>query len=172
MSKQKRLLQAAVRVFQIARRGSTVATPLEKSTNTANRLIYRKCGIPNAVQLGHTSTDQPSAGGSMDRPQLKASAVWPGHYTVSQALAKLPCRGNIVEICSPGRLCADVAAQLALTEARSGSVLWLAVGASAAEGPGSSPCLPKVPVRQPASPYPYPSSRTTHPLLFYKPPYP
>ncbi len=45
----------------------------------------------------------------------------------------LRCRPvSLLQVCSPGQICRDVAAQMALAEARNGSVLWMALGSHAA----------------------------------------
>ncbi|GLC35991.1 hypothetical protein PLESTB_000526800 [Pleodorina starrii] len=128
MARQRRLLQIARRMLPLTGKGIASPTEWEKKKDQINRLIYRKHGIPNAVQLGHTSTAQASLG-YKERVNIGIPMAWPGLPALTPVGAS---RGGIIEVCSPGQLCRDVAAQMALAEARSGSVLWMAVGPHAA----------------------------------------
>ncbi|GLI68770.1 hypothetical protein VaNZ11_013261 [Volvox africanus] len=127
MARQRRLIQIARRMMPLTGKGHALSTDWEKRREQANKLIYRKHGIPNAVQLGHTLATHTSLSGK-DRVRPGSQMTWPGLPANSPAGV---CRGGIIEVCSPGQLCRDVAAQMALAEARTGSVLWMAVGPQA-----------------------------------------
>ncbi|GIL43466.1 hypothetical protein Vafri_950 [Volvox africanus] len=127
MARQRRLIQIARRLMPLTGKGHASSTDWEKRREQANKLMYRKHGIPNAVQLGHTLAAHTSLSGR-DRVRLGSQMAWPGLPALSPAGV---CRGGIIEVCSPGQLCRDVAAQMAFAEARTGSVLWMAVGAQA-----------------------------------------
>ncbi|GIL99017.1 hypothetical protein Vretimale_4268 [Volvox reticuliferus] len=127
MARQRRLIQIARRLIPLTGKGHAPSTDWEKRREQANKLIYRKHGIPNAMQLGHTLAAHASLSGK-DRAFPGSQMAWPGLPALSPAGL---WRGGIIEICSPGQLCRDVAAQMAIAEARTGSVLWMAVGPQA-----------------------------------------